>query len=73
VHNNYSEQLSIHKTDGAIAKAEELGIRVNIPTHGPHHNPIEQIWQALKRRISLLFKLTTEELKSTINILFIEK
>jgi len=60
-----------HKTDEALAKAEELGIiLVNIPPYSPHLNPIEQIWRALKRRLSLLFTLTLRELKSAIQEIY---
>lgn len=60
-----------HKTDEAMAKAKELGIiLLHIPPYSPHLNPVEQIWRALKRRLPLLFRLTTEELKSAIRQIY---
>lgn len=60
-----------HKTDEAQEKVEALGIiLIYLPVYSPHLNPIEQIWRALKHQLSLLFRLTTEELENAIREIY---
>ncbi|MHC1567757.1 MAG: transposase, partial [Candidatus Syntropharchaeia archaeon] len=40
---------------------------VLVPPYSPDLNPIEQIWRAIKRVLSLLFIRTLEELKEVIS------
>jgi transposase len=60
-----------HTTDKTLEKAAELGmILVNLPPYCPDLNPIEQLWRVLKRILSLLFNLTTDEVKRTIREIY---
>lgn len=61
-----------HLTEKVREKASELGIiMVYLPPYSPDLNPIEQIWRALKRRLSLTFNLTREELKKAIKEIYL--
>lgn len=60
-----------HITQEVWDKANELGlILIHLPYYSPHLNPIEQLWRALKRALSLLFNKTKEEVKWAIREIF---
>nr|MDZ8002834.1 IS630 family transposase [Aulosira sp. DedVER01a] len=69
---HFSDSFLILQLDnGAFHKAKRLRVPDNIilffqPSHSPELNPIEQIWQYLKRHLRWLMPKTLDELRSVL-------
>ncbi|BAZ52894.1 putative transposase [Nostoc sp. NIES-4103] len=69
---HFSDSFLILQLDnGAFHKAKRLRVPDNIilffqPSHSPELNPIEQIWQYLKRHLRWLMPKTLDKLRSAL-------
>ncbi len=69
---NFADSVLIIQLDnGAFHKAKRLQVPDNIillfqPAHSPELNPIEQIWQYIKRRLRWLLPKNLDELRSAL-------
>jgi len=67
------DNFASHKAKKVQKTAEDLDITLlYLPPYSPNLNPIEFIWKTLKRRISITFILTKEELAELILTTFNE-
>jgi transposase len=69
---NFADSVLIIQLDkGAFHKAKRLQVPDNIillfqPAHSPELNPIEQVWQYIKRRLCWLLPKNLDELRSAL-------
>jgi len=65
------DNFSSYKARTVQKTAEELGITlVYLPPYSPNLNPIEYIWKTIKRRVSIKFVQTRDELTELIRETF---
>ena len=67
----HNELLIIQLDNGAFHKAKRLRVPENIillfqPPHCPELNPIEQVWQYLKRRLRWSLPTTLDQLRQQL-------
>ncbi len=61
------DNFASHRSHLVRAEAERLGIRlVYLPPYSPDLNPIEQVWRAIKRELSVLLVRSLERMKELI-------
>ncbi len=74
VSEKFAESMLIIQLDnGAFHKAKRLKVPENIillfqPAHAPELNPIEQVWQYLKRRLRWLLPKNLDDLRAALYI-----
>lgn len=65
------DNFSTHRSEKVKERAQEMGIYlVYLPPYSPDLNPIEFIWKAIKRVISISFVKHVDELKQIIGSTF---